>query len=102
MMFMAGFFSPGLSSPTQCSAVNEGLPKRIGTQAFRESNTIEEWQYMEFNKSFNGAIQLWIKLRLQKIRGNNKPFALLLKPGLLCKMTDIRCPYHALARIATA
>jgi hypothetical protein len=44
MMFMAGFFSPGLSSPTQSSAVNEGLPKRIGTQAFRESNTIEEWQ----------------------------------------------------------
>jgi hypothetical protein len=50
------FFSPGLSSPTQSSAVNEGLPKRIGTQAFRESNAIEEWQYMEFNKSFNGAI----------------------------------------------
>jgi len=55
--FVHGWFlSPRSNSPAQSSAANDSLPKKIGTQTFRESNTIEEWQYMELNKSFNGAI----------------------------------------------
>jgi hypothetical protein len=57
MNFVHGWFlSPRSNSPTQSNAANDSLPKKIRTQTFRESNTIEEWQYMEFNKSFNGAI----------------------------------------------
>jgi len=39
---------------------------------------------MKFNKSFNGAMWLWINHVPEKTRGNNKSSAPLLKLGSLC------------------
>jgi hypothetical protein len=67
MIFVHGWFlSPGSSRPTQSCIANDSPPK------------------MEFNKSFNGAIGLWLNHVPKKTRGNNKSSAPLLKLESLC------------------
>jgi hypothetical protein len=64
--------------PTQGNTVRNRLPQKIGSQAFRENNRVEEWQRMEFNKSFNGANRLridYLDAVSEKTRGHNRPFA---------------------------